>query len=256
MNATLLRVENLSLHTRRTQRVILHDVSFQLSGGECIALIGPAESGKTLLLKLLNRLIEPTSGQIYLQGQSIYPLLQPGTPVLSISQIRQAIMLVMASSPLWGQTPREALLYPLKLRRLALGEQLARLQQCLEQFQIPEQWLDLPELMLSDAQRRWIAIARGWITRPQILLLDRPLQGLSTAHTQQLGEIITQLTTDSKQGLICVESDLDWLAEISSQAIYLVKGRMAAVQNAPQIGWHYFQTEMERQATLEEEDWD
>lgn len=256
MNSVLLRVEHLSLQTRRTQRTLIQDVSFQLMGGECLALVGPPESGKTLLLKLLNRLIEPSSGQIYLQDQQVYPPTQSGNRSLSITQLRQSVMLVMATSPLFGQTPRAALLYPLTLQRLAPGVQQERFQHCLEQFQIPEKWLDIPESLLSESQRRWIGLARAWITQPQVLLLDCPLQGLTTAQATDLAEILSKFSQDLHRSVICVDAHWDWIAQVSTKAIYLAQGRVATEQMAPNIDWPNFQAEIQRQATLEAEDWD
>ena len=170
MQTAQLQLKQVSLSAAVGSRYLLKDISFQAWTGDRIAIVGQTGAGKTSLLRLLNRLNEPTTGSIYLENQEYRQI-----PVI---QLRQQITLVPQESKLLGMTVREALAYPLILRRLPSAEIQQRLGYWLEQLRIPSDWLGRTEVQLSAGQRQWCAIARALVIQPKILLLDEPTSTL------------------------------------------------------------------------------
>ena len=129
LTTTTLRLEQVSLYTKlKTQQgyPILQDISFEALQGSRIAIVGPSGAGKTFLLRLINRLSEPSSGKIYLENQEYRQI-----PVL---KLRASIALVAQESKLLGMTVKDALAYPLLLRRLSKQEIQQRLTYWIEKI--------------------------------------------------------------------------------------------------------------------------
>lgn len=168
-----LRLEKVNLYTtlqgQQQGFPILQDISFEVFEGDRVAIVGPSGAGKSYLLRLLNRLSEPSNGKIYLDNQEYRQI-----PVL---QLRACVTLVTQESKLLGMTVKDALKYPLVLRGLPQQTIQQRLSNWIEQ-QIPDDWLGKTEVQLSLGQRQLIAIARALIIQPQILLLDEPTSAL------------------------------------------------------------------------------
>jgi D-methionine transport system ATP-binding protein len=183
-----------------------------------VALVGAPGSGKTLLLKLLNRLIEPSSGRVYLNGQL--------TSSFAIAQLRQQVMLLLAEPSVLGMSAEEALLYPLQLQTLSRSEQQNRLFSSLEELEIPQAWLALKAFEFSDRQRQWVAIARALIAQPKVLLLDCPLQHLTPTDAERLKTVLIQRSQTQQMGLLAVDSDWEWLANVSTRYLGLVAGQL------------------------------
>jgi D-methionine transport system ATP-binding protein len=101
----VLRLELVSLAASVGSQYLLKDISFEVFSGDRITIIGPSGAGKTSLLRLLNRLSQPTSGKIYLENQEYGQI-----PVI---QLRRQVMLVAQEAKLLGMTVRDALAYPL-----------------------------------------------------------------------------------------------------------------------------------------------
>lgn len=122
--AALIRAERVSLAPRvftsgrkpvdhsipTRSHYLLKEISFEAFRGDRIALVGASGAGKTSLLRLLNRLAEPTTGVIYLEDRALDQI-----PVV---QLRQQIVLVLQESKLLGMTVEQALEYPLALRQI------------------------------------------------------------------------------------------------------------------------------------------
>ena len=183
-NSLLLQLDRISYTLPNFTHPILTDISFSLAAGECIAIAGIVGVGKSTLLRLINRLNEPSSGEIGLNGEN-YQTIAPTT-------LRKRVMLVSQEPRLLGMTVREALAYPLQLQQLSVQEIKQRIVTITEQFQIPTDWFDRTETQLSPVQKQIVAIARGIISLPQVLLLDEPIANLDFVTAERI------LTTDRK----------------------------------------------------------
>lgn len=212
---------------------ILSDISFDVARGDRITLIGPSGAGKSSLLRLLNRLSEPTSGKIYLEHQEIQQI-----PVL---QLRRQIMLVAQEPKLLGMTVREALAYPLVLQHLAKSAIAQRIQTYRELLHIPKDWLERTELQLSVGQRQQVAIARALVCQPKVILLDEPTSALDAGTASHVLTLLANLANEHQITVLMVNHQLDMAKLFCNRVLYLQEGQLQQDTSATQIDWKQLQ---------------
>ncbi|MFN6563057.1 MAG: ATP-binding cassette domain-containing protein [Nostoc sp. ChiSLP01] len=232
-----LRLEKVNLFTKlKTQASgnqqgypILQDISFEVSQGDRIAIVGAMGGGKTSLLRLINRLIEPTSGKIYLENQEYRQI-----PVI---QLRQMVTLVLQESKLLGMTVGQALAYPLVLRGLSKQVIEERVNYWTEQLHIPNEWLGRTEVQLSAGQRQLVAIARALLIQPKILLLDEPTSSLDAGAASHLIQVLIQLSQTHQTTILMVNQQLDLAQIFCTQLLHLQQGHLSTNQRVSEINW-------------------
>lgn len=201
---------------------LLRDLSFSVAKGERIAIVGASGSGKTSLLRLLNRLSDPTQGKIYLEGRSLQDI-----PVI---QLRQQVLYVASEPKLLGMTVREALSYPLRLRNDRDLE--AKVRQGCDRYKIPQEWLDRNEVQLSTGERQWVSIVRALLCDSPILLLDEPTTSIDVGRSDQLLAI---LASRQDQTILVATHDFAWAARFAARVLQLQQG--ALVQDSDRVDW-------------------
>jgi D-methionine transport system ATP-binding protein len=216
--ARLLRVENLAYIL--PYRPILHSLTFEVAAGEMIVVTGASGVGKTLLLRLLNRLTEPSAGSVYVADRD-YRL-------SAISQLRRRVVLVSSEPNLLGMTVESALLYPLQLQRLSAMALKQRLAKILEQMQIPRSWLSLSESQLSIDQCQLVSLARSLILQPQILLWDEPTKYLDDVWIERVRSI-------AQEQNMAVVATSKRVASFTGRVLYLVNGQLIWDKSA--VNW-------------------
>lgn len=247
--APQLRLKRVSLTTARKGGIagtpILTDISFEVFPGDRLAIIGSSGAGKTSLLRLLNRLIEPTSGKIYLEQD------YQKIPVI---ELRRQVMLVAQEPKLLGMTVQQALAYPLTLQQLPATEIQERITTSREQLHIPSEWLERTELELSVGQRQLVAIARALIIQPKILLLDEPTSALDAGLAAHVLNVITDLSQTANLTILMVNHQLDLAQLFSTRVLYLQAGQIQQDALVDQINWKHLReslVEAEAQAAQE-----
>jgi D-methionine transport system ATP-binding protein len=234
--ASLLCVENLAYVL--PYQSILQPLTFAVAAGEMILVTGAKGVGKTLLLRLLNRLTEPSGGTVYLAGQD-YRL-------MALPQLRRQVALVSAEPNLLGMTVQAALLYPLQLQKLSARDAAQRLVQLLGQIPIPESWLPLLEPQLSIDQRQIVSLARSLVLQPQVLLWDEPAQYLDAIWWQRVQSIARE------QGMAVIMTGKP--ADLGvSRVLYLRAGQLAEEQSA--VNWAELGAEIDRTEQAAAADW-
>jgi D-methionine transport system ATP-binding protein len=244
----LLQLKSIDYTPPNFARPLLTNISFSLAAGECITLTGITGAGKSTLLRLLNRLSEPTSGQILLGGddyRSIHPV-----------ALRQQVMLVGQQPQLLGMNVREALAYPLQLQSLSAAEIKQRILTVADQFEIPTDWFDRNHLQLSVGQRQIVSIARGVITQPQILLLDEPISSLDPTTAERVLTTINTICRSQKIGLIVVNHQLELAARFSDRLLYLHDGRLLIDKLSTSVDWQNLQQQIRESEDRSISEWD
>ncbi len=230
-----LKVERLTFAL--TYKPLLQPVSFTVKAGEAVVVAGAKGAGKTLLLKLLNRLVEPTGGQVFWAGQE-YRSISPGT-------LRRQVAFVATEPDLLGMTVQEALMYPLLVQKLAPAVMEQRLIMVLGSFMIPENWLGkrANELTMADCQR--VAVARCLMMEPQVLLLDDPFKYLDVAVWAELRSIAKKLCLS----LLVTGRNLE-----SDRVLYLRNGHL--LWDRAEVDWVALGEEIDRAEALEAAEWE
>ena len=224
-----LRVDQVSLAASLGSQSLLSNISFVGFKGDRICLIGPSGAGKSSLLRLLNRLSEPTSGAIYLENQDIRKI-----PVI---QLRRQVMLVPQEPKLLGMTIREAIAYPLLLQQLPKRQIEERLETNRELLHLPAEWLERTELQLSVGQRQLVAITRALMIQPQILLLDEPTSALDAGIASHVLKVLSDLAIKNNMTVLMVNHQLDMAQRFCQRVLYLQQGQLRQDVQAEQINW-------------------
>ena len=244
----LLKLDQISYTPPNFTRQLLTDISFSLAAGESITLTGITGAGKSTLLRLLNRLSEPTTGQILLNGEN-YQTIPPVA-------LRQRIMLVSQEPKLLGMKVREALAYPLQLQSLDPGEIKQRIVTVTEQFEIPTDWFDRTQLQLSAGQKQIISIARGVITQPQILLLDEPIANLDFTIAERVLTTLMNIARSQQMGTIVVNHQLELAAKFSNRLLYLQDGRLLLDKVSTSVNWQDIQHQIRESEDRSISEWE
>jgi D-methionine transport system ATP-binding protein len=244
----LLQVEQVSLKAKIGPYYLLQDISFQVFPGDRIAIIGPTGAGKTSLLRLINRLSEPTSGKIYLNGQDYRQI----SPI----HLRRQVNLLLQEPKLLGMSVKEALAYPLKLQKLDSGAIQQRIAEVLHRLHISNEWLERTEVQLSVGQRQLVAIARSLILQPQILLLDEPTSALDRAKANTVIQVLRHLTDDKTIAVLMVNHQLDIAENFANRLLYLQNGSLMSDLAIEEIDWPEISDRLTDAEAKAVEEWD
>ncbi|MBV6623285.1 MAG: ATP-binding cassette domain-containing protein [Rivularia sp. (in: Bacteria)] len=247
-----LKIEQVSyaetLTVRAKQKLpeypILQDISFEVYEGDRLAITGPTGAGKSYLLRLLNRLYEPTRGKIYLENQEYQQI--------RAIELRQIVTLVGQEPKLLGMSVREALAYPLMLRSFTKPQIQQRLSYWLEQLHIPDDWLARTETQLSGGQRQLVNLARGLVIQPKILLLDEPTSNLDIKTAERIIKILNQLYKKHQTTVLMVNHQLNLAENFCTRLLYLQQGRLVKNQTASLVNWSSLQESL-KQAEAEDD---
>ncbi|MBW4686361.1 MAG: ATP-binding cassette domain-containing protein [Komarekiella atlantica HA4396-MV6] len=253
VTATTLRLEQVNLFAKLKTQLsgnqqgypILQDISLEVFAGDRLAIVGSSGAGKTSLLRLLNRLIEPTSGKIYLENQEYRQI-----PAI---QLRQEVTLVLQESKLLGMTVQQALAYPLLLRGFSKQTIQQRVSDWIEQLHIPSEWLGRTELQLSAGERQLVALARALVTQPKILLLDEPTSALDAGKVSHVMQVLIQLSQTHQTTILMVNHQLELTQMFCTRLLHLKQGHLLANQSASEINWVNLRDLMQAEAQADEE---
>ena len=226
-NDSILEFTNVSLRAGVGIGLLLDNISFAIAPKARLAILGPSGAGKTSLLRLINRLSEPTSGQITYRHK---PLSQ-----YSVVELRRQIGLVMQDSKLLGQSVEDTLCYPARLRGVGAASARRTLQPWLERLKIPQDWLGRQAVELSVGQRQRIAIARTLATEPDIILLDEPTAAQDMGYAHHLLAYLS--SRDNPSTVVMVNHQLELVAEWATHMLYLNQGKLVSYQPVSQVDW-------------------
>ena len=185
----VLRAEKLGRQVGA--KTILSDISFDVSVDDLLGIVGASGSGKSSLLRLLNRLDEPTSGVVYVDGQD-YRQLPP-------RELRRRVGMVTQQPFLFpGDVASNLRFGPAQRGESVPDEEIARL---LERVGLPE-FAAREVSVLSGGEQQRVSLARALANHPEVVLLDEPTSALDEDSKLGIEELITSLVRD--QGLTCV----------------------------------------------------
>lgn len=244
---SILRLEQVNLQASLGSSYLLQDISFNIPPGAKVAVVGASGAGKTSLLRLLNRLVSPSQGEIYLNGLTIEQL--------GIIQLRRLIVLVPQEPKLLGMKVADALSYPLQLQELPELEIRQRLDTWTNLLRIPTQWLDRTELQLSLGQRQLIAIARALVMQPQVLLLDEPTSALDIGTANHLLRVLEELNQSQNLTIIMVNHQLGLIENFCDRLLYLNAGKLESDIPGTAGNWQKIEQKLIQLKTEQEQEW-
>ena len=203
MNEGIVRVAALGkqVTTGSSALTILHGISFEVSAGEAVAIVGVSGSGKSTLLGLLAGLDTPTTGTVAINGHDLFALDEDGRAALR----GRMVGFVFQSFQLLPEfTALENVMLPLELAGDSGARAAARA--LLERVGMGDR-LDHYPKQLSGGEQQRVAIARAFVTRPALLLADEPTGNLDAATGEKIIDLMFELNRERRTTLLLVTHD-------------------------------------------------
>lgn len=203
----------------RTKK-ILNDITLEIDKGTLVALIGESGCGKTTLLKMLNRLIKPTSGDIFINNENIKNINE--------INLRRNMGYVIQNTGLFPHmTIKENIeLIPKieKKEKAEIEEKTIKLMQMVGL--VPEDFLERYPSELSGGQQQRIGIARAFAMDPEIVLMDEPFSALDPMTRSDLQDQIMSLQAKWKKTIVFVTHDMDEAIKIADKICIMRNGNI------------------------------
>jgi osmoprotectant transport system ATP-binding protein len=199
-------------------KTIIHSFSLEIESGQLVVFIGPSGCGKTTLLKMINKLVEPTSGQILVNGNDISKI----NPI----ELRRNIGYVIQNT---GLFPHMTIKENLELIPKLKGEDPSSIEQktseLLEMVGLdPKEYLQRYPKELSGGQQQRIGVARAFSTNSDIILMDEPFSALDPVTRTSLQDELFQMQKDLNKTIIFVTHDMDEAIKIADKICIIKDG--------------------------------
>ena len=212
----MIEFRNVSKSYKNNQ--VLQDINFTIYDGEIVVLIGPSGCGKTTTLKMINRLIEPTAGEILINGENI----MEKDPIA----LRRSMGYVIQQTGLFPHmTVRQNIEVIPRLEKRPAQEISRRTMALMEMVGLdPAQYLDRYPIQLSGGQLQRIGVARAFATDPDIILMDEPLSALDPITRSGLQDSLVSLQSKMKKTIVFVTHDMDEAVKIADRICIMYQG--------------------------------
>lgn len=218
----MIRYQGVSMSYDGKEKV-LDDLNFEIKDGEFFVLVGPSGSGKTTTLKLINRLIEQTEGDIFFQGKNIkdYPLREMR---LDMGYVLQEIALFP------NLTVAENIGLIPEMKKINKKEIAKRVDSLLKQVDLdPKVYKNrLPE-DLSGGEKQRIGILRAIAANPKVLLMDEPFSALDPISRGQLQDLVKDLHRDFKITTVFVTHDMREAIKLADRICLMRDGKVVQI---------------------------
>jgi ABC-type methionine transport system ATPase subunit len=191
---------------------ILRGVDALAPDGEITAVVGPSGAGKSTLLRAINLLIEPSSGEVYLDGEP--------TRSLDPLELRRRVGMVFQIPTLFGNSVEDAILYGTRL--VGRSADPGRL---LEVVGLDASLAGRDPRSLSVGQQQRVTVARALALEPEALLLDEPTSALDEAARRKVEELVRDLNARLGLTMVFVSHDLAQVRRVADKVVVLAEGK-------------------------------
>ena len=204
------------------QVVALDRIDLTVNKGEFVAIIGASGSGKSTLLHILGSVDQPTEGKVIVEGTDISTM---NRTQAAIFRRRKVGLVYQFYNLIPTLTVRKNILMPLLLDKRKPNQEY--FQQVIQSLGITDKLEALPN-QLSGGQQQQLAIGRALASRPRLLILDEPTEGIQPSVIKEIGQVIRSLANRGDMAILLVEQFYDFAAELADS--YLVMSRGSIVQ--------------------------
>ena len=212
----ILKIEDLK--KKYKDKEVLKGINFSVKKGEVISIIGPSGGGKSTLLRCINLLETPTSGNIYFKDEKIS----------ATEKYRQQVGMVFQNFNLFNNLTviENCILAPKKLLNLSDKEARDQAKRYLEKVGMLD-FINARPKSLSGGQKQRVAIARALCMKPEILLFDEPTSALDPEMVSEVLKIIVSLAKEGMTMLV-VTHEMSFSKNVSDRILFMQNGVIAA----------------------------
>jgi osmoprotectant transport system ATP-binding protein len=209
-------------------RPVVNDLSFEILEGEICVLVGPSGCGKTTTMRMVNRLIEPTEGQILIDGE-------PNT-AMSGTQLRRKIGYAIQQIGLFPhRTIAENIATVPSLLNWDKQRIKARVDELLELVGLdPDDYRDRYPAELSGGQQQRVGVARAMAADPPIMLMDEPFGAVDPITRERLQDEFLSIQQNIKKTIVFVTHDIDEAIKMGDKIAILEEGGLLAQYDTPE----------------------
>ncbi|MBN2910333.1 betaine/proline/choline family ABC transporter ATP-binding protein [Polycladomyces sp. WAk] len=224
----MIRFEHVSKRYK-DGTVAIDNLNLEIQKGELLVLIGPSGCGKTTTMRMINRLIEPTSGTITIDGEDISRI----DPV----ELRRNIGYVIQEIGLFPHmTIEENIALVPKLKKWHPDRYEKRVNELLDLVGLdPETYKDRYPSELSGGQQQRVGVIRALAGEPDIILMDEPFSALDPISREQLQEELVNLQESIRKTIVFVTHDMDEAIRIASRIAIMNNGKLVQVDSPDRI---------------------
>ncbi|MGI9036280.1 MAG: ATP-binding cassette domain-containing protein [Pyrinomonadaceae bacterium] len=208
----------LDVRQLKGNQIVLDGVNLEIEAGKITALVGPSGAGKTSLLRLLNRLDDPASGQIFYHSRPIteYP----------VQNLRLQVGFVFQTPVMFPGTVADNLRTALELAGKSIVDSDNLIAETLRLAEIDVSLFERDGTQLSVGQKQRVNIARALMTAPEVLLMDEPTSALDPETADKLMETVRHLGREKKITVVMVTHRLSEAKRASDTTIVMEAGRV------------------------------
>lgn len=213
-------------------QLVLEDFDIAIEDGEFFVLVGPSGSGKTTTLKMINRLIEPTDGDIYFNEQRLIDY--------NLKELRLTIGYVLQQIALFPNlTVAENIELIPEMKHWSKAEKRERTEELLRKVSLPpEEYLHRKPAELSGGEQQRIGILRAIAAKPDIILMDEPFSALDPISRGQLQLLIKELHKEMASTVVFVTHDMNEALLLGDRICVMREGKIVQTDTPEAIKSH------------------
>jgi len=223
----MISLRNVSKTFPGSSEPAVSDLSLDINAGETVVLVGPSGCGKTTTMKMINRLIEPTSGDIIVGGESV----RTKDPV----ELRRGIGYVIQSI---GLLPHRTIRQNMTTLPWILGWDDARMRgrvdELIATLDLDPALLDRYPAELSGGQRQRVGVARALAADPPVMLMDEPFGAVDPIVRERLQDEFLAIQKKLRKTIVFVTHDIDEALKMADRIAILNKGGILEQYAAPE----------------------
>lgn len=206
---------------KRSQAVALAGVSFSVDRSEVFGILGPNGSGKSTLIRLLSTLLLPDSGSIHVFGHDV---------TREEFAVKQLINRVSVDAAFFKKfSPLENLSYAARLYGMPIGDARRRMREIMLRLGLKEETFTSPMEHMSRGMQQKVAVARGFLTSPVLLLLDEPTTGLDPHSKRDVQAFVREVRIEHDATVLLTTHDMEEADRLCDRIAIIDSGRIIAL---------------------------
>nr|WP_035120613.1 amino acid ABC transporter ATP-binding protein [Cohnella panacarvi] len=217
------------IHKSFGKNTVLRDISIEIEKQEVVVVIGPSGSGKSTFLRCLNLLERPESGDIRIEGQSLFD------KKTKIEEIRAEAGMVFQNFNLFPHKTvlENIMLAPMKVRNQSAEQARAKALELLAKVGLIDK-ADAKPSSLSGGQSQRVAIARALAMEPKVMLFDEPTSALDP---EMVGEVLAVMKQLAQEGMtmVVVTHEMGFAREVGDRIVFMEQGKIVEIGEPKQI---------------------